>query len=188
MLVQLKVIEKLPDLAAVQAHAGELRKITWHTLEEVRRLALDLRPAALDDLGLVSALEWYTEQYARKTGIEIRFDTPASIVRLPHEFEITLYRVVQEALSNIVKHAEATRVAVTLEETPEVLRLIVADDGRGFDPAQVMRGEDHGLGLAGMSERMELIGGQLHIDTTLGVGTQITAEVALKNALQETTV
>lgn len=185
MLVQLKVMEKLPDLASVQAHAGELRTITWQTLEEVRRLALDLRPAALDDLGLVSALEGYAQQYAHKTGIDVVFTAPEGAVRLPHEYEIVFYRVAQEALSNVVKHAEATQVVVTLERTDDVLRLVVSDNGRGFDPGAVMADDEHGLGLMGMAERMELIGGTLRVETQPGSGTRIAAETALHNAIQE---
>src|SRR5690606_37643191 len=185
ILVQLKVMEKLPDLPSVRAQAEELRTITWQTLEEVRRLALDLRPAALDDRGLVSALEGYVKQYTQKTGIDVTFVAPEEPIRLAHEYEIVFYRVVQEALSNVAKHSGATQVEVTLEQTPEVLRLIITDNGQGFDPAQVLRNEGHGLGLIGMAERIELIGGTFHIASSPGSGTRITAEAAVGTVVEE---
>lgn len=185
MLVQLKVLEKLTDLESVQVHAEELRKLTSRTLEEVRRLALDLRPAALDDLGLVSALAWYTNDYAQKTNIEVQFNAPVNPVRIPHEYEIVFYRVVQESLSNIKKHAGASRVSVTLEQSPELLNVIVEDDGKGFDPAAILSTGEKGLGLMGMAERIELIGGTFRVDTRPGNGTRVTAQVTLHEASKE---
>src|SRR5690606_19874171 len=113
LLVQLKVFERLRDEKAIAKHAETLRQLVLATLEEVRRLARDLRPGMLDELGLVPTLEWHTRTYAQNTGIPVDFEAllPEDF-RLPVHTELALYRVVQEALTNVVRHANATRASV----------------------------------------------------------------------------
>jgi len=178
LLVQLKVLERLPNEQAVAAHAFELRKIVLATLEEVRRLARDLRPAMLDDLGLVPTLDWHIRTFNRNTGLQINFeaDVPESF-RLPAPFELALYRVVQEALTNVARHANATRASIKLHEKNGLVCLIVEDDGCGFDVNATLAAQDRGVGLPGIAERVELIGGTLTLESSAGLGTRLCVEI-----------
>src|SRR5262249_24159637 len=146
------------------------------TLQDVRRLAVELRPKALDDFGLVPALERLSETFAEQTGIAVDFEPLLADERLPEDVETALYRIVQEALTNVVKHAQAVRVSVVLARKPTSVSAVVEDDGAGFDPA---RTRDRGLGLVGMRERVELLGGPLTVETRPGAGTTLVAEVPL---------
>ncbi|MCC6612833.1 MAG: GAF domain-containing protein [Anaerolineae bacterium] len=178
LLVQLKVLERLPDEQSVAAHAVELRKIVLTTLEEVRRLARDLRPAMLDDLGLVPTLDWHIRTFNRNTDLQINFeaDVPETF-RLPAAYELALYRVVQEALTNVARHANATRASIKLNERNGQVRLVVEDDGCGFDVNTTLAAQGRGVGLPGIAERVELIGGTLTLDSTAGRGTRLCVEI-----------
>jgi signal transduction histidine kinase len=186
LLVQLKVLERLPDINAVSALAHDLRELVVQTLEEVRRLARDLRPSTLDDLGLVPTLEWYVKAYRQKTNLNVEFivNVPDSL-RFPRLTELILYRVVQEALTNIARHARASCASIQLEQRDDVVRLTVKDDGRGFDVARTLNMQERSLGLLGMHERVELIGARLQLDSTPGKGTCVQVEVSI-NANMET--
>ncbi len=174
LLVQLKILERFDDPVAMQAHVEDIRQLAVRTLQEVRRLAADLRPAALDDLGLIPALEGYIYEYDRKTGIQIDFQThQCENVRLPHELEIVLYRVVQESLTNIARHAEAQHVTITIKREHSELTASIEDDGCGFNVDEVLASGEHGLGLLGMQERIELAGGHFSLDSAPGTGTRI---------------
>lgn len=178
LLLQLKVLERTDDIETTRQRVRELRDLTAQTLEEVRRLSLDLRPAALDDLGLVAALEWYVSEYSRKVGIKTDFQAEdLDGVRLPREAEATVYRVVQEALSNIARHSRATRVWVEIRREAELLRVSVRDNGQGFNLEETLQSTSRGLGLLGMQERMELIGGTLRLTSHPGEGTRVYAQV-----------
>lgn len=180
LLVQLKVLERLRDEQAILAHAETLRQLVLGTLEEVRRLARDLRPGMLDELGLVPTLEWHIRGFARNAGLPVDFEARVSDgFRLPVHTELALYRVVQEALTNIVRHADATSACVRLDESAGLLRLTVTDDGRGFDVAAAMNAEERGVGLLGIQERVELIGGVLALDSSPGYGARLSVEVPL---------
>jgi signal transduction histidine kinase len=180
LLVQLKVLERAEDVEAMRQQARDLRALTAQTLEEVRRLSLDLRPAALDDLGLVPALEWYISEYSRKVGIAATFTHKcAKDVRLPREAEAIVYRVVQEALSNVARHSGATEANVRMQRDSDRVSVDVCDNGRGFDVEQTLKSPDRGLGLLGMQERLELIGGRLHVTSSPGQGATISIEVTL---------
>lgn len=189
LLVQLKVLENLRDVEAVGSLARELRELVVQTLEEVRRLARDLRPSTLDDLGLVPTLGWYIQAYRKKTGLDIELivDLPENL-RLRPLTELILYRVVQEALTNITRHANATRVVVQLDRHDTLMRLTVEDDGVGFDVSRTLDKQDKSLGLLGMHERAELIGATLRLDSIPGQGTRLKVEVALADAIEEVTV
>lgn len=174
ILLGLKSIEDAGDADAARAAARELRDHVVLALQDVRRLALELRPKALDDFGLVSALERLAETFQEATGIHVELEAGMSRNRLPEEIETALYRIVQEALTNVVKHAEATRVSVVLTRRDGAVAVIVEDDGRGFDPE---RTDGDGVGLLGMRERIELLGGRLVVESSPTAGTTLAAEV-----------
>ncbi|MEE8353393.1 MAG: HAMP domain-containing protein [Dehalococcoidales bacterium] len=162
---------------------AEMRQLTGQTLAGVHRLALDLRPSSLDDLGLISALEQYVKEYPDKYGVEadfhaIGFDNR----RLLPRTEITIYRIVQEALTNVAKHASATKVSVLMEIRQASIVAIVEDNGHGFSvPGVLTSTSDEGkLGLHGMQERAALIDGLLTVESTPGAGTTVFAEIPLK--------
>ena len=174
ILLGLKPLEEaLADHPARDALA-ELREHVVSALQDVRRLAVELRPAVLDDYGLVPALERLTESFAEPTGMRVDFHSALGETRLPGEVETALYRVVQESLTNIVKHANARRVSVSVARRDSMVAAVIEDDGAGFDLRKV--GED-GIGLLGMRERLALIDGRLEIESRPGAGTTIVAEV-----------
>ena len=140
----------------------------------MRRLAVELRPKALDDFGLVPALERLRDTFAEQTGMRVDLESQIR-ERLPTEVETALYRIVQEALTNVVKHAQATAVSIVLAPKTGAVTALIEDDGRGFTPD----GSGEGLGLLGMGERLALLGGRLKIESRPGAGTAIVAEVPL---------
>ncbi len=175
ILLGLRAMEDAKTDAQVRAAAAELRELVVRTLQDVRQLAVELRPTALDDFGLVAALERLVETWTEQT--RIRVELQASLPgRLPSAIETAFYRIVQEALTNIVKHARASRVSIVLSERERAVKVVIEDDGVGFAPRARER---HGLGLVGMRERVALIGGRLHIESREGAGTTLLVEVPL---------
>jgi two-component system sensor histidine kinase UhpB len=175
LIRQRLLLRNLPP--EMRPEVEELQRMTAAALEHLRRIAMELRPAILDDLGLVEALRWQAEEFQKQTGVPITLRVQGRIERLPRQVELVLYRVAQEALTNIARHARATRVEVTLNCSTEHLELFIADDGVGFDPEAVRRSRARSLGLIGMAERLALIGGTLEIDSAPGKGTRIRARV-----------
>jgi two-component system sensor histidine kinase UhpB len=163
-----------PEVAAI---LGELRDEIRASVESVRRLARELRPPALDDLGLVAALDWYIGETAARLGIPIDFNHTCMRARLPEKVELVLYRICQEALTNAGKHARASCISVDLACAGNSIRLTVRDDGRGFALGEHRHNPSDGIGLYGMRERAALVGGTLDIDSRPGAGTTVTAEV-----------
>lgn len=154
-----------------------LQQITVQLDRDMRQLASDLRPTMLDDLGLLETLQYTVEQWEEDTGIQAEFQAaglPAQ--RLPRDLENVVYRVIQEALTNILKHAQASHVSVILELRAEQLRVIIEDDGQGFD-LSLLPSSRGGLGLLGMRERVALVGGTVTIETEIGAGTTIFAQL-----------
>ncbi len=162
---------------SVQSHLVDSLALVEQTAERIRDLMADLRPPVLDDYGLGAALHWYGEQFARRTGIEVAVLEAKPVPRLPAHFENALFRIAQEALTNVVKHAEAKQVTVTVDTQGDTLRLVVADDGVGFDPTERTKAEECGWGLLTMCERAQAIGGHCHVESSPGQGTQVIAEV-----------
>jgi signal transduction histidine kinase len=150
-------------------------------IRHVRELSLDLRPPLLDEIGLVAALRVYLEAQGRRSEIEMRLDADARPVRLPPEMEIHLFRLVQEAVTNVIRHSGATHVRVTMKLAGPVIDVTVRDDGRGFDVGAVMARSAQGdhLGLLGMHERVRSLGGEMTVDSTPGGGTAIRIRVSL---------
>jgi signal transduction histidine kinase len=174
ILLGLKAIEDAQGTERFAAALAELRELVNVTLQDVRRLAVELRPKALDDFGLVPALERLTSTFGEQTGIETHLESRLPEERLPSEVETVLYRVVQEALTNIVKHAQATRVSVVVTRQRNGVKAVIEDDGVGFAQEET---RDDGLGLLGMRERLQLVGGRFAIESAAGSGTTLVAEV-----------
>ena len=151
------------------------------TLQQIRGLSMKLRPAMLDELGLISTMRWFVEQFAARSeiSIDLHFSDEVEEQRFGAEIETALYRVLQEALTNVARHADATVVTVRLARTADTLRLSIEDDGQGFDPTAVdgKRTGGFGLGLLGMRERVAGIGGTLFLDSEVGAGTRLEIEV-----------
>ena len=177
ILVRLRVLEKTSDMPEWRGALAELREMTAQAIENVRRMARQLRPAALDDLGLVAALRDHIRDMADSLGIAVDFQASNEEIRLHPEAELVVYRVVQEALTNVARHARATRAIVTLASHDSQVTATVEDNGCGFDAKQVLTSEDRGLGLFGMQERANLVGGRLHINSQVNQGTRIVLEV-----------
>jgi len=172
ILLGLRALEE----ANGDVEVDDLRELVVATLQDVRRLAVQLRPKALDDFGLVPALERLVQTFSESSGISVELEAQIGQERLPNDVETTVYRIVQEALTNVVKHAQASRVSILLVRRDATVTAVVEDDGRGFDPAAA--GEDS-LGLEGMRERVELHEGRLTVETAPGSGTTLRVEVPL---------
>ena len=185
LLIRLKILEKARSANEMRGQIDELRELTAQTLEAVRKLAVELRPATLDDLGLLAALEAYTESYRSRMPGHVSFTVDGfddRDGRLPPQIELVLYRVVQEALTNVAKHASAHDIHVRLSRADKEVVAMVADDGDGFNVEDMMRSRERGLGLFGMQERLALVGGQLVIDSAPEFGTRIHARVPIQPA------
>jgi signal transduction histidine kinase len=176
ILIRLKALQEEADNVAISDRLDDLRTLTAQTIEELRRLAMDLRPAALDSLGIVPALQWYTQQIAERTGLDIKFRGSEKFERLPLETELILYRVAQEGITNAIRHGKAQSIEITLGRDPQTIRLTITDNGKGFNPI----GTNHGLGLVGIRERVELLDGNFSVKTTPGAGAQLLIEIPLK--------
>jgi signal transduction histidine kinase len=172
ILLGLRALEEANNDVEVE----NLRELVVATLQDVRRLAVQLRPKALDDFGLVPALERLVQTFSESSGIGVELEAQIGEERLPNDVETTVYRIVQEALTNVVKHAEATRVSILLVRRDATVTAVVEDDGLGFDPEAA--GEDS-LGLEGMRERVELHEGRMTVETAPGSGTTLRVEVPL---------
>jgi PAS domain S-box-containing protein len=171
-----------PDSPPAQARLRQLLDLTDLIGRELHHLALELRPTALDDLGLRTALAHYAERWSERSGVAVDFEAAGlEAGRLPAPAETALYRVVQEALTNVLKHAQARRVSVVLQRSDGRAQAVVEDDGHGFDVEAVMApaGDGVRLGLLGMRERLALVGGTLAVESTPGRGTTVIARVPL---------
>lgn len=178
LLVGLKAMGSACASPEVRQHADELRLIAAQTLADVHDLALQLRPSVLDDLGLAAALERYVADCRRRYALQIDLAVQGlDAQRLPPQVETALYRIIQESLTNIARHAQAKTASVLIERRNGSVRAIIEDDGRGFDPLAI--GMER-LGLYGIRERAELLGGTLTIEAAPGQGTSLYIEVPLE--------
>ncbi len=176
ILLGLAAVESAKSAEEAHAAAGELRGLVVETLQSVRRLAVELRPSALDDFGLEPALRRLGETVREAGTLDVQVETRLGAVRLPADVETALYRIVQEALTNAVKHAGANHVSVVVTRKSTSVHVMIEDDGGGFDPSVV---STLGLGLLGMRERVELLDGTFEIDTAPGAGTTLIVELPL---------
>lgn len=176
-LDDLAEITPLPETALTRLE--ELRGLGERTLESLRRFSRDLRPAVLDDLGLVPALEWLTSDLTQRTGIRAALRVSGTPRRLPAEAEVALFRIAQEVLRNAERHSGASRVTVSAAFESGGFRLLIGDDGRGFSvPPRDALAAGGTLGLLGMQERAQLVGAALSIWSQPGRGTRVTIELA----------
>ena len=174
ILLGLKHLDDVIETDDARVATAALRELVVTTLQDVRRLAVELRPSALDDFGLVPAIERLAGTLAEQSELVVDLEARLGEQRLPAEAETALYRIVQEALTNVVKHASARRVSITLVRKEGFAVVVVEDDGLGFDPRTTRTGS---LGFVGMRERVELVGGRLTVESAPGAGTTIAAEV-----------
>jgi signal transduction histidine kinase len=176
ILLGLKPLEEALSGHPARTALAELREQVVAALQDVRRLAVELRPAVLDDFGLVPALERLAEAFAEQTGTRVDFHSALGETRLPTEVETALYRVVQESVTNVIKHANARNVSVSVTRRDSAVAAVIEDDGSGFDPRGV---REDAIGLIGMRERLALIDGRLEVESRPGAGTTVVAEVPL---------
>lgn len=171
--------------APVRDRLVEAKLLTDQTLEQIREISLNLRPSMLDDLGLVPTLRWYINRYTKRTGIETEFKVSNLHQRLAPEVETALYRMTQEGLTNVARHAHAQMVSIRVEQFGKMVQVMIQDDGRGFNIDDVLHRKllDHGAGLLGIRERATLLGGDFDVQTQLGQGTRLSIVIPLSSNL-----
>lgn len=188
LLISLAILEESISTEETRKHIADTRALAHETLRAIRSLSLDLRPSALDDLGLLPALRWYLKEYQQKCSIEVDLQAIGLKDRLPAEMETALYRIVQECLTNTARHSHAHKVTITLREEFANVFGVIADDGDGFDYAALLKARNHersmgrGLGLTGMEERAILLNGELELHTAPSQGTRIEVRIPLPQA------
>ena len=181
VLVRMRLLARQAVKDEVREGLLEVLAQTSEALDGVRRMAVDLRPSTLDDLGLVPALESYAREFGERCGLTVRVRARGDSGRLPRDRELIVYRVAQEALSNVAKHADATHVGIDLRAERGHLVVTVRDDGRGFEVAATLGSRERGLGLFGMHERAQLAGGYLDLRSAPGAGTTVTLVLPLRD-------
>jgi PAS domain S-box-containing protein len=175
-IVQMQMPESAPE--TISFHLDDSLSLVEQTAERIRDVMADLRPPVLDDYGLVAALRWYGEKFSRRINIPIIVQGEEPDPRLDTRIESALFRIAQEALTNVAKHARATQVIITVESDVDNLRLIVSDDGIGFDPRHLSESnEDQGWGLISITERAESVGADFKIESAPKHGTTVFIEV-----------
>jgi signal transduction histidine kinase len=167
--------------SSTHTRLNDIMGIIEHVMEQMRNLSRALRPAMLDDFGLVPALEWFAEQQVKRAGLESEIIADQIQERLPEEIETVCFRVAQEAITNVLRHAHAKRIVVRISLGYEQLELVIQDDGIGFELPEAMKSvsQGHSLGLLSMQERVELIGGQMQIITAPREGTRIQVSIPI---------
>ena len=168
------------DNTHIMDHVDKIKSVAETTVQTVRNIALLLRPSMLDDLGLIAALEWQGREVSRRSDMEVEVQSQGVSEKIPDEYRICIYRLVQQALNNAERHSSAKNARVTIEQTADKILVCVFDDGRGFDPQRV-----RGLGILGMEERVRRLGGMFTIDSKPGGGTTLKAEFPLFPLNQE---
>jgi len=177
VMIQLGLLERDAERPeAVRRQVSELKETTGELQENLHKLAVDLRPASLDHLGLVTALQQYVGEFSRQYAMQVEFEAVGmQPERLPIEVETALFRVIQESLTNVVLHAQASRVDVLISQRNGQVVATIEDNGVGFIPSSATF-EDH-LGLFGMRERVEMLGGKFTVESSPGKGTTVNVEV-----------
>ncbi len=181
----LEMIDKnLPQAPpAIRGRLLEAKSLSSQTVSAMRQLSLDLRPTMLDDLGLIPTLRWYIQNFSNRVNISSNFETMGLEKKLPPQIETAFYRIIQEALNNIGKHAQADRVEISLVRRDSRIFASIQDNGKGFDLDRVLHPEspERGFGLVGIQERVSLLGGQMDIQSKFGSGTLIRVEIPYEN-------
>jgi PAS domain S-box-containing protein len=184
MKLHCQALRQEPSGPAASARLEEVTAALEHTISLVRTLSLELRPTLLDDLGLSAALRWHLDRQARAAGLRVALDAPGADGRFPGPVEVACFRVAQEAVNNVVRHARASSVRIGLLRNNGELHLSIRDDGVGFDPAVALRAAVQGasLGLLSMQERAELAGGRVEFRSSPAAGTEVIAVFPLDGA------
>jgi len=154
----------------------DTEELLGQTIEDIRTLTFELRPAMLDDFGLIPTLRWYIDNYARRSDIRVSLKTKDKDHRFPPEVEEALYRIIQEALTNVAKHAEATEASVSVSKKGSTAVLSVRDNGIGFDPQKALS-VAKGMGLASIKERVDMLGGGFEIISRPRKGTKLNIQI-----------
>ncbi|ADG83650.1 sensor histidine kinase [Thermincola potens] len=176
LVLRMEYCEKLMDVAPeqVRAELGQIKEAVKLTLQDVRKIIFDLRPMALDDLGIVPAVKRYLEDYKSKSGIEVNANFFGREARYTPALEIAIFRLIQEGLNNVRKHARAGRVNLTIDVNDKFFTICIRDNGVGFDLEQVMmNNKGNKFGLINMRERVALLGGEMKITTAPKQGTEL---------------
>ncbi|MEW6446540.1 MAG: sensor histidine kinase [Bacillota bacterium] len=174
----LKLLEK--DPAKLRGELLTLQNLVRDSLQDTRKIIFDLRPMALDDLGIEAALKKFVANYKEQYGLPVEYQYFGSQKRLPPAVEVALFRIVQEGLNNIYKHANATSAVVKMEVLPDKVKLMIRDNGRGFKVNKVFQeAERKGYGLIGIRERVQLLNGELDIKSSPGKGTTLNVSINL---------
>jgi two-component system sensor histidine kinase DegS len=179
--IAIRLFEKDQNLARTEL--GNMKQAATGTLGKIRDFIFDLRPMMLDDLGLVPTLRRYVEAFKDKTGIPTNLQVIGPERRLESMREVLLFRGMQELLANARNHAQATEIAVDLDVDDNRIRVMVEDNGLGFDPETALNNSQKGIGLAALKERLEVLGGGLAIESQTGQGSRITMELPVGDAL-----
>ena len=182
VVLRAEICEKLldSDLNEVKQELQQLKDVVRRSLKDIRKVIYDLRPMTLDDLGLIPTLRRYINDMKEQPGVFIDFSVVGSECRLPSHVEVGIFRIVQEALNNINKHAHATAIWVRIEFDADALLVLVRDDGAGFLPEEAMNRQGDHFGLLSMRERVELLQGAWHLESAPGKGTKILLKVPVK--------
>ena len=183
LMVGLRVMETTCPDCQIQEQARDLRDVAAQTLDEVHALAMQLRPRVLDDMGLSAALQRLVSDWQARHKIPVDLLITIGDARLPGSIETALYRIIQETLTNVARHAQAKSVSVLVERRGENIVAVIEDDGAGFDPNAVQ--DQQSLGILGINERAELLGGKLTIESTPGSGTSVFVEIPLTTVQAE---
>lgn len=179
LLVRLQLVERMSSEPSVRQELADLRELVGETLDGVRRLAVHLGPSVLEDLGLCAALEWLADRVRAEAGLVVDLHLACECADASPEVAVAIFRVAQEALTNVVRHAHATRVALRLDVDGGSLDLSITDDGTGFAVAEAQEHPAASVGLFGMAERIALVGGRLDIESAPGGGTRVRAAIPL---------
>jgi signal transduction histidine kinase len=178
ILLGLSAVETARNEAELAEAIGSLRELAVSTLQDVRRLAVELRPKALDDFGLLPALKRLGQSVREASSLDVQVEARLGAERLPPEAETSVYRIVQEALTNVVRHAEARHVSVVVTRKNASVSVVIEDDGKGFDPERA--DESGGVGLLGMRERVQLLDGTLAVESSPGAGTTLVLDLPVR--------
>lgn len=183
LLVELRALEMTPNREPLNTKVSNLRALAADSLHSIQNIIMELRPSVLDDMGLEPALRRYIQEYAKRHVLKVDLETSGlQRERFYPRVETTIYRIVQEALTNVARHAEARSVSVLLTHRDQTLVAVVEDDGKGFNVAEAMKRPETSLGIRGMHERASLIGARFTVDSKPGAGTSVFLEVDLPGA------
>ena len=177
--VRLATLKKEATVTAqdLKKAIGSTQRLVERSMNTVHRFARELRPPVLDDLGLIPALHSYLKSFTKRSGVPVRFKAFADVEKIDNETRTALYRVAQEAFTNVARHAQASLVNVTISRRQKLVWMEIHDNGRSFDVKRLTGKASMRLGLLGMRERIEMVGGTLDIESEPGKGTTIRAQV-----------